>query len=43
MIEIKVIPKKWGNSLGFVFPSEIVKKLKIRPGKKITAFIVMKE
>ncbi len=39
MIECKLIPRKWGNSLGAVFPEEIVKKMKMKPGKPVRALL----
>ena len=32
---IEVEAKQWGNSIGVIIPSEIVKNLKIKPGEKI--------
>lgn len=39
MIECKLIPRKWGNSIGAVFPEDVVKKIKIKPGKPVTALL----
>lgn len=37
---ITVIPKKWGNSLAFIIPQEIVKKENIRENKPLLIDIV---
>ena len=34
-MEIKVIPKKWGSSLGIVLPKEVVDAKKIKENKEI--------
>ena len=34
-MEVEVIPKKWGNSLGCIFPKEFVKEEGIKLNKKI--------
>ncbi len=39
METIKVLARKWGNSIGLVIPRDIVKKENIRPGKRIDILI----
>ncbi len=34
-MEIEVETKQWGNSIGLILPSEIVKNLKLGPNQKI--------
>jgi antitoxin component of MazEF toxin-antitoxin module len=34
-MEVESIARKWGNSLGFIIPKEIVKKENIKPNTKI--------
>lgn len=43
MIECECIPRKWGNSLGIVFPKEVVEKASIKAKKKIRVLIREKE
>lgn len=40
---IEVKAKKWGNSIGFVLPSEAVEKLNIRPEESVVVEITKKE
>mgnify|MGYP001611953584 CR=1 FL=1 len=41
LTEIKT--RKWGNSIGFVIPAEIVEKLKIKTGESVLVDIQKKE
>ena len=39
MIEIKVKPKRWGNSTAIILPEAVVKKARIKAGKPIDLLI----
>ena len=39
---VEVTTKKWGNSIGIVIPSEMVKRLNIKPEEKLTIEIEKK-
>lgn len=34
-MEAEAIAKKWGSSIGFVIPKEVVEKEKIKPNSKV--------
>ena len=40
-METEVIARKWGSSIGFIIPKEIIEKEKIRPNSKVV-FEIMK-
>ena len=39
-MEIEAIAKKWGSSIGFIVPREIVEKEKIKPNSKVKFEII---
>lgn len=39
MIEARLKIKKWGNSLGVILPSDIVKKKKLKEGSTIEVLV----
>ena len=39
MIEIEVMTRKWGNSIGIALPKEIIEKEDIKPDKQLRIFI----
>jgi len=39
MLEIEVTPRKWGNSVGFTLPKDIIAKAHIKPDKPITIYV----
>ena len=39
MIEIKAKVKKWGNSLGIIIPTEIIKDEHIKPEQEVSIVI----
>ena len=39
-METEAIARKWGDSIGFIFPKEIVKKEKIKPHNKVKFEII---
>ena len=39
-MEAEAIAKKWGSSIGFVIPKEIVEKEKIKPHSKVKFEII---
>lgn len=43
MEQFQSVAKKWGNSIGFAIPSEIVKKMNITPQKVIKLLIIDNE
>ncbi len=42
MIELKLKPKKWGNSIAVIIPESVVKKAKIQEGKPVEFLIAEK-
>ncbi len=43
MIDVKLIPRKWGNSIAVVLPESVVKQAKIRVGEPIELLIPQQE
>lgn len=41
MQELEVVLKKWGNSIGAVFPKKVVKKEKLKAGQK--AMVILRK
>lgn len=39
-MEVEAIAKKWGSSIGFVIPKEVVEKEKIKPNSKVKFEII---
>ena len=39
-MEVEAIAKKWGSSIGFVIPKEVVDKEKIKPNSKVKFEII---
>ncbi len=39
-MELEVVAKKWGNSIGFTIPKEIAEKERIKPESKVSIEIV---
>ena len=39
-MELEAIAKKWGSSIGFVIPKEVVEKEKIKPNSKVKFEII---
>jgi len=39
-METEAIARKWGSSIGFIVPKEIVEKEKIRPNSKVVFKII---
>ena len=39
-MEVEAIAKKWGSSIGFIVPKEVVEKEKIRPNSKVKFEII---
>ncbi len=37
---LQLTVRKWGNSLGVVFPRELVKRRHLKPNKKVTIEVV---
>lgn len=40
MVECEIIPRKWGHSLGGVFPKEVVEALNMKENKPIRVIIL---
>ena len=43
MIEIEVMPRKWGNSFGCIIPKDVVKRAKLRLHRGFTIIIPEQE
>ena len=39
-MEVEAIAKKWGSSIGFIVPKEVVEKEKIKPNSKVKFEII---
>lgn len=39
-MEVEAIARKWGSSIGFIVPKEIIEKEKIRPNSKVLFEII---
>ena len=39
MIEVEIVPRKWGNSLGIALPKDVVEQAKIKPNKPLRIFL----
>ena len=39
-MEVEAIAKKWGSSIGFIVPREVVEKEKIKPNSKVKFEII---
>jgi len=39
MIEVDIVARRWGNSIGIALPSDIVEKANIEPDRSIKIFI----
>lgn len=39
-MEVEAIARKWGDSIGFIVPKEIVEKEKIKPNSKVKFEII---
>lgn len=39
-MEVEAIAKKWGSSIGFVIPKDVVEKEKIKPNNKVIFEII---
>lgn len=39
-MEVEAIAKKWGSSIGFIVPKEVVEKEKIMPNSKVKFEII---
>ena len=42
-MQINTITKKWGNSIGVIIPSEVIKKQEIKEGQEIIITMVSKK
>ena len=39
-MEVEAVAKKWGSSIGFVIPKEVIEKEKIKPNSKVKFEII---
>ena len=39
-MEVKAIARKWGDSVGFIVPKDVVEKEKIKPNSKVVFEII---
>ncbi len=39
-MEVEAIAKKWGSSIGFVIPKEVIEEEKIKPNSKVKFEII---
>ena len=39
-MELEIVAKKWGNSMGFTIPKEVVEQENIKPNSKVVINII---